>query len=57
VAAVGAEVGPGSADRPLAIVHAADEGAADIAAARLRELIAVGPEAVPRREVVTERVE
>ena len=41
VAPVGAEVGP---DRPLAVVHAATEAAADEAAAALRAAIAVGDE-------------
>ena len=42
IAPVGAEVGP---DRPLAVVHARDEAAADAAIAALRAAVAVGDEA------------
>jgi thymidine phosphorylase len=54
VAPVGAAV---DGERPLAIVHAADEAAADMAERRLRDLIAVGEEHPAPRPVVTERVE
>jgi thymidine phosphorylase len=53
IAPVGAEVGP---DRPLALIHAATEAAADEAVAALREAITVGDEAPPRRPVIAERV-
>ena len=43
VAGLGEEVGPGG--RPLAVVHARDEAAAERAAARLRAAFAVGGEA------------
>jgi thymidine phosphorylase len=49
VAPVGAEVGP---DRPLAIVHAATEAAAEEAAAALRAAVTVGDEQPQRRPVV-----
>jgi thymidine phosphorylase len=49
VAPVGAEVGP---DRPLAIVHAATEAAAEEAAAALRAAVTVGDERPQRRPVV-----
>ncbi|HEX2409982.1 MAG TPA: thymidine phosphorylase [Solirubrobacteraceae bacterium] len=53
VAPVGAEVGP---DRPLAVVHAADEAAADEAAAALRAAVTVAAEPPERRPVVAGRV-
>jgi thymidine phosphorylase len=53
IAPVGAEVGP---DRPLALIHAATEAAADEAVAALREAITVGDEAPPRRPVIAGRV-
>jgi thymidine phosphorylase len=49
VAPVGAQVGP---DRPLAIVHAATEAAAEEAAAALRAAVTVGDEQPQRRPVV-----
>jgi thymidine phosphorylase len=49
VAPVGAEVGP---DRPLAVVHARDEAAADEAVTALRAAVTVGDEAPPERSVV-----
>jgi thymidine phosphorylase len=49
VAPVGAEVGP---DRPLAIVHAATEAAAEEAAAALRAAVTVGDERPQRRPVL-----
>jgi thymidine phosphorylase len=52
VAPVGAEVGPG---RPLAIVHAASEDAAEQAAAALRAAVSVGAEAPPPRPVIAGR--
>ncbi len=53
IAAVGEAV---TADRPLALVHASDDAAADVAEARLRELIAVADEQPAPRAVVTEEV-
>jgi thymidine phosphorylase len=53
VAPVGAEVGP---DRPLALVHAASEGAAEAAIVALREAVTVGDEAPPPRPVVAGRI-
>ncbi|MDX6729969.1 MAG: thymidine phosphorylase [Baekduia sp.] len=52
VAAPGASVAPGG--RPLAVVHARTEDAADAAAAAVRTLIAVGDTAPPATPVVTE---
>jgi thymidine phosphorylase len=52
VAGPGAEVGAGA--RPLAIVHARDEAAADAAEAQVRKLIGVGETAPPHVDVVTE---
>jgi thymidine phosphorylase len=53
VAPVGAEVGP---DRPLAIVHAATEDAADEAIAALRATFAVGDTAPEPRPVIAGRI-
>jgi thymidine phosphorylase len=53
IAPVGAEVGP---DRPLAVVHAATEDAADEAIAALRAAITVGDEAPPERPVIGGRI-
>ena len=53
IAPVGAEVGP---DRPLAIVHAADQAAADEAARALNEAVTVGDEAPPERPVIVDRI-
>jgi thymidine phosphorylase len=52
VAGPGASVGP--AGRPLAVVHARTEDAADAAAAAVRTLITVGDAAPPAAPVVTE---
>ena len=54
VAPIGADVGPG---RPLAIVHAADDAAAERAAGALRAAVAVGDDAPPARPVVAGRIE
>jgi thymidine phosphorylase len=53
IAPVGAEVGP---DRPLAVVHAASEAAADEAVAALRAAVTVGDEPPPERPVVAGRI-
>ena len=53
IAPVGAEVGP---DRPLAVVHARTESAADAAAAALRAAITVGDAPPPPRPVVAGRI-
>jgi thymidine phosphorylase len=53
IAAVGSEVGP---DRPLAVVHARDDAAADEAIAGLRAAVTVGDEAPPARPVVAGRI-
>jgi thymidine phosphorylase len=53
IAPVGAEVGP---DRPLAIVHAADDAAADEAVRALNEAVTVGDGAPTERPVVAERI-
>jgi thymidine phosphorylase len=53
VAPVGAEVGP---DRPLAVVHAATEAAAEEAAAALRTAVTVGDEPLPARPVIAGRI-
>ena len=53
IAPVGAEVGP---DRPLAIVHAADQAAADEAVRALNEAVTVGDEAPPERPVIVDRI-
>jgi thymidine phosphorylase len=53
IAPIGAAVGP---DRPLAIVHAATEAAADEAAAALRAAVTVGDEPPPGRPVVAGRI-
>jgi thymidine phosphorylase len=53
IAPVGAEVGP---DRPLAIVHAATDAAADAAAEGLRAAVRVGDEAPPERPVIGGRI-
>jgi thymidine phosphorylase len=53
IAPTGAEVGP---DRPLAMVHAASEAAADEAIAALRAAVTVGDEAPPERPVIAARI-
>jgi thymidine phosphorylase len=53
IARVGAEVGP---DRPLAIVHAADEASADEAVRALNEAVQVGDQAPPDRPVIAGRI-
>jgi thymidine phosphorylase len=53
MAPTGAEVGP---DRPLAMVHAASEAAADEAIAALRAAVTVGDEAPPERPVIAARI-
>jgi thymidine phosphorylase len=53
VAAIGEEVGR---DRPLAVVHAASEAAAEQAAAELRAAITLGDEPPPPRPVVAARI-
>jgi thymidine phosphorylase len=53
VAPAGAQVGP---DRPLAIVHAASEAAADEAVAALNAAVEVGDEHAPARPVVAGRI-
>jgi thymidine phosphorylase len=53
IAPVGAQVGP---DRPLALVHAASEDAADEAVAALRAAVRVGDEAPDDRPVVAGRI-
>jgi thymidine phosphorylase len=53
IAPVGAEVGP---DRPLAIVHAASEEAAEEAVRALNEAVTVGDGAPTERPVVAERI-
>jgi thymidine phosphorylase len=54
IAPVGAEVGP---DRPLAIVHAADEAAADEAVRALNEAVRVGEEPPEGRPVIAGRIQ
>jgi thymidine phosphorylase len=53
IAPVGAEVGP---DRPLAVVHAADEAAADEAVRALNDAVTVGDEAPAERPVIAGRI-
>jgi thymidine phosphorylase len=53
IAPVGAEVGP---DRPLAVVHAATDAAADAAIAELRAAVNVGDETPPARPVIAGRI-
>jgi thymidine phosphorylase len=53
IAPVGAEVGP---DRPLAVVHAADEASADEAVRALNAAVVVGDEAPPERPVIAGRI-
>jgi thymidine phosphorylase len=53
IAPTGAQVGP---DRPLAIVHAASDAAADEAIAALRAAVTVGDEAPPERPVIAGRI-
>jgi thymidine phosphorylase len=53
IAPVGAQVGP---DRPLAVVHAATEDAADEAEAALRKAVVVGDEAPAPGPVVAGRI-
>jgi thymidine phosphorylase len=53
IAPTGAQVGP---DRPLAVVHAASEAAAEEAIAALRAAVRVGEEPPPRRPVIAARI-
>jgi thymidine phosphorylase len=53
IAPVGAEVGP---DRPLAVIHAVSETAADEAVAALRAAITIGDEAPAGRPVIAGRI-
>jgi thymidine phosphorylase len=53
IAPVGAEVGP---DRPLAIVHAASDAAAEEAVRALDAAVTIGEAAPPERPVVAERI-
>ena len=53
IAPTGAQVGP---DRPLAVVHAASEAAADEAVAALRAAVTVGDAAPPERPVIAGRI-
>jgi thymidine phosphorylase len=53
IAPTGAQVGP---DRPLAVVHAASDGAADEAIAALRAAVTIGDEAPPERPVIAARI-
>ena len=53
IAPTGAQVGP---DRPLAIVHAASDAAADEAEAALQAAIDVGEATVPERPVIAGRI-
>jgi thymidine phosphorylase len=53
IASVGAQVGP---DRPLAVVHAASEDAADEAVAALRAAVTIGDEPPAERPVVAGRI-
>jgi thymidine phosphorylase len=53
IAPVGAQVGP---DRPLAVIHAASEAAADEAVTALRAAVAVGDEPPPARPVIAGRI-
>jgi thymidine phosphorylase len=53
IAPIGAEVGP---DRPLAVVHADGEAAADEAIAALREAVSVRDDAPPERPVIAGRI-
>jgi thymidine phosphorylase len=53
IAPTGAQVGP---DRPLAVVHAASDGAADEAIASLRAAVTIGDEAPPERPVIAARI-
>jgi thymidine phosphorylase len=53
IAPTGAQVGP---DRPLAIVHAASDAAADEAIAALRAAVTVGDEAAAERAVIAGRI-
>jgi thymidine phosphorylase len=52
----GAAVGPGRDDRPLAVVHAADDASAERAAAALRAAVTVGDHAPAAVPVVLEEV-
>ena len=54
VAAPGERVGPG--ERPLALVHAADDNAAQAACVALRAAFAVGDQAPPKSPPVLERI-
>jgi thymidine phosphorylase len=54
IAPVGAEVGP---ERPLAVVHARDEAAADAAERALRAAVSVGDAAPDERPAVAGRIE
>jgi thymidine phosphorylase len=53
IAPVGAEVGP---DRPLAVIHAASDAAADEALTALRAAISVGERPPPARPVIGGRI-
>jgi thymidine phosphorylase len=53
IAPVGADVGP---DRPLAVVHAADEASADEAVRALNAAVTVGEQAPPERSVIAGRI-
>ena len=53
IAPTGARVGP---ERPLAVVHAASEAAADEAVAALRAAVTVGDDAPPERPVIAGRI-
>jgi thymidine phosphorylase len=53
IAPVGAQVGP---DRPLAVIHAASEDAADEAVAALRAAVTVGDQAPAERPVIAGRI-
>ena len=53
IAPTGAHVGP---ERPLAVVHAASEAAADEAIAALRAAVTVGDDAPPERPVIAGRI-
>jgi len=53
VAPVGAQLGP---DRPLAVIHARDDGAAEQAERALRAAVQIGEEVPPERPVVAGRI-
>ena len=54
IAPVGAQVGP---DRPLAVVHAASESAADAAVQALRAAVRIGDETPEDRPVIAGRID